>query len=102
MTEQDITSKTKAWKAIFDKYNIYNHDFSLPYFISATNIKSATKHFDKTAEKEVRIICKQDTRESRPDIFKELGLFFLIYKVYMLIAPPPQSSIAPPQNTIAQ
>lgn len=80
MTEQDITSKTKAWKAIFDKYNIYNHDFSLPYFISAKNIKSATKHFDKTAEKEVRIICKQDTRESRPDIFKELGLFLLPVK----------------------
>lgn len=39
MTEQDFTSKTKAWKAIFDKYNIYNHDFSLPYFISAKNIK---------------------------------------------------------------
>jgi len=35
MTEQDVTSKTKAWNAIFDKYNIYNHDFSLPYFISA-------------------------------------------------------------------
>ena len=28
----------------------------------------------------MRIICKQDTRESRPDIFKELGLFLLPVK----------------------
>lgn len=80
MNKQEITAISKAWKAIFDKYDIYHHDFTFPYFINAQNIKSVTKHFDKTGEKEVRIICKQDTRESRPEIFKELGLFLLPVK----------------------
>lgn len=80
MNKQEITSTSKAWKAIFDTYDIYNHDFTFPYFINAQNIKLATKHFDKTGEKEVRILCKQDTRESRPEIFKQLGLFLLPVK----------------------
>lgn len=40
-------------------------------------IKQATAHFSKTNEKEVRILCKQDTREYRPQIFIDNGLFIL-------------------------
>lgn len=58
MDKQEITSRSKAWKAIFDKYNLYTCDFTEPYFLNAQDIKEATKHFEKTGEKEVRIICK--------------------------------------------
>lgn len=69
------------WDAIFHKYSIDAHDFSAsPYIIAAEQIKEATKHFSKTNEKEVRILCKQDTREDRPEIFKKLGLFLLPIK----------------------
>lgn len=70
--------KNRSWEEIFNKFNIYEHDFKKSYFvITADDIKKATQNFTKTTEKEVRILCKQDTRESRPDIFKEMGLFIL-------------------------
>ena len=43
-------------------------------------IKDATKDFKTTSEKEVRILCKQDHRDSRPYIFKEKELFILPIK----------------------
>ncbi len=43
-------------------------------------IKVATTHFNKTNEKEVRIICKQDSREARPQVFIENNLFLLPVK----------------------
>lgn len=53
----------------FDEYGIGGHDFdSKPFFITADQIKSACQDFKKTAEKEVRILCKQDTRELRPRV----------------------------------
>ncbi len=67
-----------SWKAISDKYGIEKHDFSKsPFEITAEQIKNATAHFKKTNEKEVRILCKQDSREDRPEIFKKLNLFLL-------------------------
>jgi hypothetical protein len=69
---------SNSWKAIFDKYNIIDHNFNTkPYIIDAEQIKQATAHFTKTNEREVRILCKQDTREDRPDIFIENNLFLL-------------------------
>jgi len=69
---------SNSWKAIFDKYEIMKHDFdSEPYIIDAEQIKQATKHFIKTNEREVRILCKQDSREDRPDVFVENNLFLL-------------------------
>lgn len=71
----------KPWQAIFDKYEILKHDFNrLPLIITNHQIKSATHNFEKTNEKEVRILCKQDTRESRPAVFIENGLFLLPVK----------------------
>jgi len=69
---------SNSWKAIFDKYNIHKHNFNKePFLISAEQIKQATSHFKKTNEKEVRILCKQDTREDRPDVFIENNVFLL-------------------------
>ena len=67
-----------SWQAIFNMYDIANHDFdAAPFHISAAQIKAACQHFERTAEKEVRILCKQDTRESRPLSFQRRGLFIL-------------------------
>jgi len=68
----------EAWEAIFSKYDIDNHDFDkIPFEITSNDIKSATQHFKKTNQKEVRILCKQDSREDRPTVFKDRGLFLL-------------------------
>lgn len=71
----------QPWHSIFDKYQIYLHNFAQkPYFITAEQIKKATAHFTKTTQREVRVLCKQDTRKSRPDIFIENDLFLLPVK----------------------
>ncbi len=69
-----------AWNSIFNKYKILEHNFNSPFKLTAEDIKKATAHFSKTTEREVRVLCKQDTRESRPDVFKENGLFILPIK----------------------
>jgi len=69
------------WKAIFDKFQIHKHSFNKsPFIITAEQIKTATAHFKQTNEKEVRILCKQDCREDRPDVFIEKELFLLPIK----------------------
>ncbi len=68
----------KSWKKIWDDKNFGNHDFSKsPQIITAKEIKRSCQNFTETNEKEVRILCKQDTRESRPKIFRDNGLFLL-------------------------
>lgn len=72
---------SNSWETIFQKYKIDKHDFKdKPFYISAEQIKKATAHFKKTNEKEVRILCKQDSREDRPDVFINSGLFILPVK----------------------
>jgi hypothetical protein len=71
-------ASSTSWKKIFDDYKIHEHDFDKsPFPITAAQIKSSVHLFDTTGEKEVRILCKQDTRESRPDVFKQNNLFLL-------------------------
>lgn len=71
----------KSWQSIFDAYKIQDHDFSKnPFIITAEQIKKATAHFANTGEREVRVLCKQDTRESRPKIFVDNNLFILPIK----------------------
>ncbi len=71
----------RSWAKIFDDYEILLHDFiKRPFVLSAGQIKTSCQDFKKTAQKEVRILCKQDTRESRPAIFKENQLFLLPVK----------------------
>lgn len=67
-----------AWETIFDIYNINRHNFdNEPFIITSRQIKDATAHFTETSQKEVRLLCKQDTREDRPDIFITNELFLL-------------------------
>ncbi len=71
----------RPWQSIFDTYNIHEHDFSQsPYILTAEQIKKATAHFTSTTEREVRVLCKQDTRESRPQVFVDNNLFILPIK----------------------
>ena len=68
--------------------NILEHDFSKsPFELTAQQIKKSVQDFTKTNEKEVRILCKQDTREQRPQIFQENNLFILPVKngVYNIV-----------------
>lgn len=81
-------ANSKSWAKIFRDYNINKHNFNRePFIITAQQIKSSCQKFKNTAEKEVRILCKQDTRESRPDVFKKNDLFILPIKngIYNII-----------------
>ena len=81
-------ANSKSWAKIFKDYEILDHDFSSgPFEINASQIKKSVQKFKTTNEKEVRILCKQDSREGRPDIFIENDLFLLPVKngVYNLI-----------------
>lgn len=70
-----------SWKEIFDDYKILEHDFSKNYFvISADQIKKSVQNFKKTSEKEVRILCKIDSREDLPDVMKNNNLFLMPIK----------------------
>jgi len=74
-------ANSKSWKKIFDDYKILDHDFDKsPFPISATQIKRSCQKFKETGEKEVRILCKQDSKEDRPDIFIKNDLFLLPVK----------------------
>ncbi len=67
-----------SWQRIFEETGMAQHDFdSAPFILTAQQIKRACQNFEDTSEKEVRILCKQDTRESRPQVFKDKGLFIL-------------------------
>jgi len=71
----------KSWEKIFNDYKILEHDFSKsPFALSAAQIKKSCQKFKETGEKEVRILCKQDTREQRPEILKKNKLFLLPVK----------------------
>jgi len=74
-------ANSKSWEKIFKDNKILEHDFSkASFYISADIIKKSVQNFKKTAEKEVRILCKMDTRESLPNIMKENGLILLPVK----------------------
>lgn len=67
-----------SWKAIFDYKNIHSHNFNNePYILQAKDIKTACQNFTETSQKEVRILCKQDSREDRPSVFEQNNLFIL-------------------------
>jgi hypothetical protein len=92
----------KSWEKIFDDYKIYEHNFdNEPFYITATQIKRSCQDFKETGEKEVRILCKQDTREDRPEIFRKLGLFLLpvVNKKYVIIKGEGYIDIPPVQKT---
>ncbi len=70
-----------SWEKIFKDNKILEHDFSkAPFYLSAKAIKKSVQNFKNTAEKEVRILCKMDTRESVPEIMRKSKLFLLPVK----------------------
>jgi len=77
----------ESWKRIFEFNKIDKHNFDeAPYILTSVAIKAAVQDFKKTGEKEVRILCKQDTRASRPAVFVQNNLFLLPIKngVYII------------------
>ena len=74
-------ANSNSWQKIFDDYKILNHNFGEePFILTAEMIKRSCQNFKKTTEKEVRILCKQDNRESVPKIMQENRLFLLPIK----------------------
>ena len=70
-----------SWQKIFDDCKLDTHDFTKsPYMIDAKKIKEICQDFTTTTAKEVRILCKRDTREARPNVFEENNLFLLPIK----------------------
>jgi len=71
-------ANSTSWQKIFNDLNLNDYDFGLsPYELTAEQIKRSCQSFEKTTEKEVRILCKQDSREDRPQVFKDKNLFIL-------------------------
>ena len=71
----------KSWQKIFEDYHIGGHNFEeAPFPITASQIKRSCQDFTAPAEKEVRILCSQDNKESRSEVFKKYGLFLLPVK----------------------
>lgn len=67
-----------AWNKIYNDSGMNEHDFlSSPFELTAQSIKNICKDFNTTGEKEPRILCKQDFRNNRPQIFKDKGLYIL-------------------------
>jgi len=70
-----------SWQKIFDDYKILEHSFSKePFYISAIQIKKSVQDFKKTGEKEVRILCKMDSRKNLPAVMRDNGLFLMPVK----------------------
>ncbi len=68
----------EIWQAVFDTYNITQQDIAQdPFVITAEQIKRVARKFNVARERAVRVLCNQKIRESRPDIFKQHGLFIL-------------------------
>lgn len=67
----------KAWDKIFKDYCL-KHDFDKkPFCLTANMIKDSTRQFRETKDREVRIICKIDSREDLPTVLKKRNLFLL-------------------------
>lgn len=76
-----MSKNNKSWEKIYNDLMIKNHNFNnSPFIITANQIKVCVKDFDKTSQKEVRVLCKQDSRDERSDIFTENNLFILPIK----------------------
>lgn len=74
-------ANNNSWKKIFTDYKVLEHDFSIePFCISAEQIKRSVQRFKKTGEKEVRILCKIDSRDDLPEVMRENGLFLMPVK----------------------
>ncbi len=61
-----------GWAQLEVGLRLRRHDFDRePLIVTATRLKEITNN------KEPRILCSQDSREGRPEVFQEMGLFML-------------------------
>ena len=71
-------ANSNSWKKIFEDHKILEHDFlKSPFILTGWMIKESVQDFKRITEKEVRILCKQDSRKDVPAIMKDNGLFLL-------------------------
>ena len=99
------TAKTIGWNAVFGRFDIDRHNFDIaPFPISAKQINSACRHLSLPQEINARMLCKQDTRESRPEIFQEPGLFLLPIKSgqYVIVKGEGYADIPPIESSLVQ
>lgn len=76
-----MSKNNESWQKIYQDLKIWNHDFNKePFYINAAQIKQCVRGFSKTSQTEVRVLCKQDSRNERPQIFIENHLFILPIK----------------------
>ncbi|WP_270978398.1 type II restriction enzyme [Campylobacter helveticus] len=76
-----MSKNNESWQKIYEDLKIFKHDFKKePFYLSAEQIKLCVKDFKKTSQKEVRVLCKQDSREDRPQVFIDNDLFILPIK----------------------
>ncbi|ARE79909.1 type II restriction enzyme [Campylobacter helveticus] len=76
-----MSKNNESWQKIYEDLKIFKHDFKKePFYLSAEQIKLCVKDFQKTSQKEVRVLCKQDSREDRPQVFIDNDLFILPIK----------------------
>jgi hypothetical protein len=74
-------TNNKSWEKIFEDNMILEHDFSKsPFYLSAEDIKKSVQKFKTTSAKEVRCLCKMDSRRHVPAIMSKNGLFLLPIK----------------------
>lgn len=74
-------ANSKSWEKIFKDNKILENDFSKkPFYLSANMIKKSVQNFKKTTEKEVRILCKIDSRKDLPDIMIKNKMILLPVK----------------------
>lgn len=67
-----------AWRKIIDTFNILEHNFNKePFLITASDIWRTTGEFKTSTSREPRLLCRHETRDKRPDIFKEHNLFIM-------------------------
>lgn len=75
-----ISTQSDSWAEIFKRLKIDSHNFDKsPFEITATDIKKVTSTYAVTRNSytEPRCLCKQDSRDDLPEVFKKNGLFIL-------------------------
>lgn len=76
-----MSKNSESWQKIYEDLKIFKHDFRKePFYLNAEQIKLCVKDFKKTSQKEVCVLCKQDSREDRPQVFIDNDLFILPVK----------------------
>lgn len=70
-----------VWDAVFERCEIDRHNFAAaPFALSVAQIRAAGQRLGRFGARDIRLLCKQDARESRPRVFQERGLFILPIK----------------------